>query len=101
MNCSEEKIEKTLDMYVRPKLKEHSGNVIVSCVEGNVVYVKLTGRCASCISAQYTVENIVKRELVHRFPEIGDVIMDNFNADLFQIAKRILNHELDPQKNKI
>jgi len=97
MIYSEEKIEKTLDEYVRPKLKEHYGNIVVTRIEGNVVYVKLTGRCASCASAQYTVEDTVKKILMQHFPEIRDVTIDTFNKELFQFAKRILNHEIDTQ----
>lgn len=95
MKYSVENIERVLDRHVRPRLQEHYGNIILSRIEGNVVYVKLTGQCASCISAQYTVENIVKRELMHRFSDVRDVTIDTFSKDLFQIAKRILNHELE------
>jgi len=100
MIYSVDKVERVLDQYVRPKLKEHYGNIIVTRIEGDVVYVKMTGQCASCASAQYTVEDVVKKELMQRLPEIRDVTIDTFNKDLFQFAKKILNHEWDGFKSQ-
>jgi Fe-S cluster biogenesis protein NfuA len=60
-----------------------------------VVKVKLTGACASCPSAQYTIEDIVKAIVMDEIPEVKDVILDtSVSEDLIDMAKKILRGEM-------
>jgi hypothetical protein len=57
----EEKIRKVLEEKVDPLLASHFGGAVLTAFEDGVAYVKLTGSCSTCPSAQYTIEDIVKR----------------------------------------
>lgn len=56
-----ESIERALDQYARPALREHCGEVEVTRIEGDTVYVRLLGQCAGCASAYYTVEAVLEK----------------------------------------
>ncbi|MCB2296070.1 NifU family protein [Clostridium algoriphilum] len=85
-------IEKILEKNVRPKLADHYGNVeLVSVVDG-IVEVKLLGQCKGCLSAKYTIEDIVEAELKKEIPEIKKVVLINEVSDeLLDQARKILN----------
>ena len=90
----EEKIKKILAEKVDPVLESHVGGVYLSSFENGVAYVRLTGACSSCPSAQFTVEDIVKAALMEELPELKDVILDtSVSSDLIDMAKKILNRE--------
>jgi len=91
----EEKITKILRENVNPILEKHSGATEFSAFEDGIVYVKMTGACGSCPSAQNTLENIIKTELMERLTEIKDVKIDmTVSEDLLDMARKILNKEI-------
>ena len=91
----EEKIKKVLKEKVDPLLASHFGGVELTAFENNVVYVKLTGSCSTCPSAQYTIEDVVKGIVLEEFPEIEDVVLDtSVSPDLLDMARKILNKEI-------
>jgi Fe-S cluster biogenesis protein NfuA len=90
----EEKIKKVLKEKVDPLLASHFGGVELSAFENDIVYVKLTGACGTCPSAQYTIEDVVKGILLEEFPEVEDVVLDtSVSSDLLDMARKILNKE--------
>lgn len=90
-----DKIEKVLKENVNPILEQHYGASELSAYEDGVVYVRMTGACGSCPSAQGTVEDIVKAEIMDKLPEIKDVRLDtSVSDDLLDMAKKILNKEV-------
>lgn len=91
-----EQITKVLKEKVDPVLAQHYGGAILTGLsEDNVVKVKLTGACASCPSAQYTIEDIVKAIVMEEIPEVKDVILDtSVSEDLIDMAKKILRGEM-------
>lgn len=91
----EEKIQKILDEKVNPMLEKHFGaSELVECVDG-VVYVRMTGACGTCPSAQFTVEDVIKAELMEALPEVKDVKLDtSVSSDLLDMARKILNKEV-------
>jgi Fe-S cluster biogenesis protein NfuA len=97
-DCSREKvnhIEKqiitVLEEKVNPVLADHFGGAELTGYEDGVVYVKLTGACGSCPSAQYTVEDVVKAEIMGALPEVTDVVLDlSVSEDLIGMARKIL-----------
>jgi Fe-S cluster biogenesis protein NfuA len=91
----EEKIRKVLKEKVDPLLASHFGGVELTAIENNVVYVKLTGSCSTCPSAQYTIEDVVKGIVLEEFPEIEDVVLDtSVSPDLLEMARKILKKEI-------
>jgi len=84
-------IEKILEMNVRPKLADHYGNIeLVSAIDG-IVEVKFLGQCKGCLSAKFTVEDLVEVALKEAIPGIKKVILINqVNEELLEQARKIL-----------
>lgn len=90
----EEKIKKVLAEKVDPLLASHFGGVVLTAFEKGVAYVKLTGSCSTCPSAQYTIEDVVKEIVMKEIPEVEDVVLDtSVSEDLLDMARKILNKE--------
>jgi Fe-S cluster biogenesis protein NfuA len=91
---AETDIRKILEERVNPVLAEHFGAAELSGYENGVVYVKLTGACSACPSAQFTIEDIVKAEIMAGLPDVEDVRLDTSVSDeLLSFAKKLLNKE--------
>jgi Fe-S cluster biogenesis protein NfuA len=96
MDSTENKVKKIIKENVNPILEQHFGASELSAYEDCVVYVRMTGACGSCPSAQSSVEDIVKAEIMARMPEIKDVILDtSVSEDLLDMARKILNKDLN------
>ena len=54
----EEQIKKVLKEKVDPVLAAHYGGAVLTGYDDGVAMVKLTGSCASCPSAQSTIEEV-------------------------------------------
>lgn len=67
-----EQVEAALD-EIRPALQDDGGDVSLVRVEGNDVYVRLVGACATCPSATMTLLYGVTRVLQENLPELGEV----------------------------
>lgn len=94
-NVLQGKIEEVLMNKVNPILESHFGSAEFSSIEDGVVYIRMNGACASCPSAQYTVEDIVKAEIMNELPEIKDVVLDSgVSEDVLDMARKILNKEI-------
>ncbi len=88
----EDKIREILRDKVDPLLASHFGGVILTAFEDGVAYVKLTGSCSTCPSAQYTIEDVVKEVVIAEIPEVKDVVLDtSVSEDLLDMARKILN----------
>jgi NifU-like protein len=57
------KVEKTLDEYIRPMLRQDGGDVEIVDIKDTVVYCKLGGACAGCCSAGLTLKMMVEKSL--------------------------------------
>ncbi len=88
-------IDEILDQEVRPKLLEHQGNIELVDIHNDIAYVKMTGHCSGCPSAVYTLESIVKEELLKKTDIVKDVkLHQEVSEDLINFAKQILNKEV-------
>lgn len=67
-----EQVEVALN-EIRPALQYDGGDVSLVRVEGNDVYVRLVGACATCPSATMTLLYGVTRVLQENLPELGEV----------------------------
>lgn len=91
----EEQIRKILAEQVDPVLKEHFGGASLTKYENGIAYVRLTGACAQCPSAQETLETVVKDFVMGGCPEVKDVQLDtSVSEDLLDMARKILKGEL-------
>ena len=91
----EAEIQKVLEEKVNPVLAGHFGGAVLTAFEDGVAWVKMTGACATCPSAQDTIESVVKEALVENCPAVKDVaIDDSVSEDLMEMARKILNKEI-------
>ncbi|MBW2406407.1 MAG: Fe-S cluster assembly protein NifU [Deltaproteobacteria bacterium] len=56
-------IEETLEREIKPALKKDGGNIELVDVDGNNVFVKLHGTCATCSASQITLKHYVESKL--------------------------------------
>ena len=92
----EEAVRKVLREQVDPALAHHFGGSELTKIRDGVAYVRLTGACASCPSAQETIQEVVKDFVMGGVPGIKDVVLDtSVSEDLLDMARKILNHELE------
>ncbi len=91
----EEKIKQILKEKVDPVLSGHFGGSSLSRYEDGIAYVKLTGACAQCPSAQDTLESVVKDFVMGGVPEVKDVVLDTSVSDeLMDMARGILSGKI-------
>lgn len=91
----EDKIREILKNKVDPVLAAHFGGAVLTKLEDGVAYVRLTGACSSCPSAQQTIEDIVKAEVMSGTEGLKDVVLDtSVSEDLLDMARKILNKEI-------
>ena len=88
-----EAIEQALDENARPILREHCGEVEVTRIQGDTVYVRLLGQCAGCAAAYYTVDEVLERVLRQHVPGVEHVELDTLDLDLYQYARQLLRWE--------
>ncbi len=90
-----EKIEQILEKQVRPSLLAHGGNLTLLDFTDGVVYIRFTGACSGCPSADLTLEMLVREKLTTALPEVKDVVMEQYISDeLMSFARKILNKEI-------
>lgn len=88
----EEKIKEVLKKKVDPILSQHFGGALLSKYEDGTCYIKMSGHCAGCPSAQATLEGVIKEQLIQDIPELKDVKLDTSVSDeLIDKAKEMLN----------
>ena len=56
-------IEETLEREIRPQLAKDGGDIELIDIDGNTVYVKLRGSCATCQKSEMTLKNYVEAKL--------------------------------------
>ena len=56
-------IEETLEREIKPALKKDGGNIDLVDVDGDHVFVKLQGTCATCSASQITLKHYVESKL--------------------------------------
>jgi len=87
-------IQKILEEKVNPILSGHFGGAVLASYEDNVAAVRMTGACAACPSARFTIEEIVKNIVMENCEDVRDVVLDNSVSDeLFETAKKIMSKE--------
>lgn len=57
------KVERTIDEYVRPLLRRDGGDLELVDIKDTLVYCRLTGACAGCSGASFTMKLTVEQVL--------------------------------------
>ena len=68
----EERIEEAMQS-VLPYIRSHHGNMELSRIEDDVVYLRLEGSCDGCAASAATLKQAVERAILERAPEIREV----------------------------
>jgi len=84
--------EKVLEEEVRPYLKEHHGDIEIVDFKEGVLKVRFLGGCSGCLSAQFTLEDLVEKELKKRFEYIDSVVLadDEISEEMLDFVKELL-----------
>ena len=73
MSCmDQERLYRVIE-EIREGLQKEGGDLELVDVRGDIVYVRLTGQCESCMMAGLTMKNWVERRLKETFPELKEV----------------------------
>ena len=89
-----QEIEQALDLYVRPMLASHGGNIRAEEIKDDVFYFRLTGECAGCAAADLTSEGLVNEELKKHVPWLKEAVLDtSVSEDLLAQAREIVLKE--------
>ena len=84
-------LENILEKYVRPKLWEHGGNVEIDAVRNKTLYIKLRGHCSGCPAAKYTLESLIKEEILNHTRMIEDIrLSEEVSPELYDFARQLL-----------
>lgn len=70
---TEEKIIDIIDK-LKPFLMNDGGNVEFVKYENNIVYIKLSGACASCEMMDLTLKECIEVSIMEEIPEVKGVI---------------------------
>ena len=68
-----EKVRAVLDERVNPAVAAHGGAIVLKAVEGNDVFIEMTGGCQGCAMSRMTLRQGVERMLRDVIPQIGNV----------------------------
>lgn len=56
-------VEETINREIRPMLQKDGGDLELLDVSGNVVRIAFRGMCAQCLTAQFTIKEVVEAKL--------------------------------------
>ena len=91
MNSVEERIIEILDEAINPVLDQHVGGAELSSFSEGIAWIRFTGSCKNCLSAEDTLNGIVKGTLMTMIPEIEDVMIDDgVSKELLDFARSLL-----------
>ncbi|UZW13608.1 NifU family protein [Clostridium pasteurianum] len=90
-----EKILEVIQEKIRPYLNSHSGDIELLDIKNGIVKIRLLGQCSGCISAKYTVQDVVETSLRDEIPEIKEVqLIDYVSEETIYMAKKILSKNI-------
>lgn len=90
-------IEAVLNLFVRPQLSTHGGDVeVLDLDEDGTLWVEMQGKCSGCPSADETAKGLIQKELVLRIPQIKEVEIDSgIDAETIAEAMKLFTHRSD------
>ncbi|MCI9298989.1 MAG: NifU family protein [Lachnospiraceae bacterium] len=95
MGEKRKQVEEILERYVTPRLARHGGSASLEEIRNDTAYIRFTGHCSACPSAKYTLESIVKEEILKYTDAVRDVkLAEGVSDELYDFAKKMLRHEI-------
>lgn len=67
-------VEALLDRQVNPAVAAHGGHIATDRVEGNTVYLRMSGGCQGCAASAATLRQGVERMLRAALPQIDEIV---------------------------
>lgn len=84
-------LNKIIKEKVNPILGQHFGACEATEIKDGVVFIKMTGACGQCPSAQDTIEMVVKEIIMNEVEDVKDVVLDDSVSEgLLKMAREIL-----------
>jgi Fe-S cluster biogenesis protein NfuA len=76
MATLKQKIEKTIEEIINPRLTMHSGGIELVSVDEKkgIATIKFSGMCVGCPMAGMTFEGLVEAELMSEVPELTQIV---------------------------
>ena len=72
-------------------MDQHLGGAELSSFSEGIAWIRFTGSCKNCLSAEDTLNGIVKGTLMTMIPEIEDVMIDDgVSKELLDFARSLL-----------
>lgn len=69
-----ERLQNVLDMEINPAIASHSGAILLDRVEGNTVYIQMTGGCQGCAASDITLRQGIHDSFRSAVPQIGAIL---------------------------
>lgn len=69
-----ERVQALFDEMVNPRIASHGGAVELVDVDGDAIYIRMTGGCQGCAASAATLRMGIERTLREELPEIGEII---------------------------
>ncbi len=62
-------VERVVDEYVRPMLRQDGGDIEIVDIKDQVVFAQLSGACAGCVGSKATLRMVVEQTLKDQVDE--------------------------------
>lgn len=67
-------VKALLDRQINPSVASHGGRIAVERVDGNTVYLRMSGGCQGCAASSATLRQGVERVLRAALPQITEIV---------------------------
>jgi Fe/S biogenesis protein NfuA len=68
-----ERVRQVIDERINPAVASHGGRIGLVAVEGDAVYIEMSGGCQGCGMARVTLRQGVERMIREEVPEVGEI----------------------------
>ena len=93
MNKNYDKMKDLLENNIAKYFENDGGGLHFHSFDGNLLQVRMTGKCHNCPSAIAEVETIVLEDIRKEFPQVEKIqIVNEISEELLTFAKQILSH---------
>lgn len=89
MKATLTEITSVVDEKIRPRLREHGGDISIIDYKDKILRLEMKGMCRNCPSAMMTIEDTVKAALDGLVEDV--YVVSNIDDALLNYAKNILN----------
>jgi Fe-S cluster biogenesis protein NfuA/Fe-S cluster assembly iron-binding protein IscA len=69
-----ERVQALFDEMVNPRIASHGGAVELVDVDGDAIYIRMTGGCQGCAASAATLRMGIERTVREELPEVGEII---------------------------